>query len=331
MKLKSTLLAMVLMLPLLFGGVLAQSGIIKGKVVDPEGNGIPDAEVRIVGMDVKREYKIKTNDDGEFLHIGVNFQGVYRVIASKEGYTGGFVEGVRPKSDRGGEGLEIIMEKGQQRQMAFEVSDEEKERLRKEREKAKERAEKLSSSFQAGLDAFAAEDFETAKEQFMEAAEAAPDEPNVWGNLGQTHARLGEYEEAAAAYQKAIELNPAEPAFHQNLGGVYSSMGEADKAKAEYEKAAEIASATNPQAAADSYYNMAVGFINTGQNADAAEALQKAVEFNPNHAEAHYQLGIVLLGLNKFDECRSHFEKYIELKPNSENAVVAQQILDSLQ
>ncbi|HSR70394.1 MAG TPA: tetratricopeptide repeat protein [Acidobacteriota bacterium] len=331
MKAKGIAAVLVLMLaPLFFGALQAQSGIIKGKVMDSEGNGIPDAEVRIQGMDVNREYKIKTNDKGEFIHIGVNLQGIYRIIATKEGYTGGFVQGVRPKLDRGGEGVEITMDKGAQRQMSFDMTEEEIARIKEEREKAKERAEKLSNAFQGGIDAFNAGDYESAKEQFLVAAESAPDEPNVWGNLGQTHARLEEYEEAVKAYEKAIALKPGEATFHQNLGGVYARMGQSDKAKAQYEKAAGLAAASDPTAAADSYYNMAVGFINSGQNAEAAEALQQAIQHNPDHPQANYQLGLVLLNLGKMDECKQYLKKYIELEPDSPDAATAKAILESL-
>lgn len=331
MRVKGIAAVVVLMLaPLFFGALQAQSGIIKGIVEDSQGKGIPDAEVRIMGMDVNREYKIKTNDKGEFLHIGVNLQGIYRIVASKQGYTGGFVQGVRPKLDRGGDPIKITMDKGEQRQMSFEMTDEEIAKIKEEREKAKERAEKLSSAFQGGIDSFNAGDFESAKAQFMEAAESAPDEPNVWGNLGQTHARLEEFEEAVKAYQKAIELKPGDANFHQNLGGVYARMGESEKAKAQYEKAAGLASASDPTAAADSYYNMAVGYINAGQNAEAAEALQQAIQYNPDHPQANYQLGLVLLNLGKMDECKQYLKKYIELDPDSADAATAKAILESL-
>ena len=61
-------------------------------MTDEEGNRIPKAEIEIVGLDGKRQYKTKTNKKGQFIYLGVWIQANYRVIARKEGYQPDYVE-----------------------------------------------------------------------------------------------------------------------------------------------------------------------------------------------------------------------------------------------
>ena len=58
---------------------LAQRGAIRGKIVDPDGNPVPDVQVSIVLLDGGgRPIRVKTNDKGEFLRAGIPVQ-MYRV------------------------------------------------------------------------------------------------------------------------------------------------------------------------------------------------------------------------------------------------------------
>jgi superkiller protein 3 len=47
---------------------------------------------------------------------------------------------------------------------------------------------------------------------------------------------------------------------------------------------------------------------------------QKALELNPNHAEAHNNLGALLAQLGRTDEAMSHYRKALEINPNDNGA-----------
>ena len=68
-------------------------GRIGGKVIDAEGNPIKGAQIQIEAMTSKRKYKAKTNDKGQYLHMGVfiNARTRYRVIVRKEGFAPDFM------------------------------------------------------------------------------------------------------------------------------------------------------------------------------------------------------------------------------------------------
>ncbi|MEE8585854.1 MAG: tetratricopeptide repeat protein [Acidobacteriota bacterium] len=329
------MLVLVALLPVAFGLLQAQSGVVRGVVTDEEGKPIKDVLIRIEGMNVKRKYKVKTNKKGEFIHIGVNFQGLYRVVAEKEGYQGDFVEQLRPGFDSNDPGgvVNFTLKGGSSRKMSFEMSEKEiadAQKAARNAEKAAARNAALQTAFNAGVDAYNQGQFEVAKQKFQEAAEKAPDEPNAWANLAQTNYRLQEYDEAIENYQKALKLKPDDPSLLQNLGGAYASAGNAEESEKAYARAIEVAAETDPSAAAASHYNMAVNYINRSDNAKARAALEKAIQADPDHAEAHYQMGIVLLGMGETEDSLAHLEKYLELDPSGSNAQVAKDLLASL-
>ena len=62
----------------------------------------------------------------------------------------------------------------------------------------------------------------------------------------------------------------------------------------------------------------------------AQEQFAAAVAANPNHAEAHYMLGLANLNLGKLPEAAKEFETYLKLAPNGPNAKAAQTNFDML-
>jgi tetratricopeptide (TPR) repeat protein len=317
------------------GETYAQLGYIHGEITAADGTPIKDAKIRIEGMNTARKYSLKTDKNGRYLHAGVNLQGIYRIIVEAEGFQTDYVEGVKPGFGRDDErGIHnFTLNPGEARKLAFEMTDEEIERIRKQNEEAQKNAEKLEAVrevFNAGVTAYNGGDYETAAKSFEEVIETDAEQPAVWANLGNCYSKLDDNEKAMNAYQKAIELDPENASYLQNLGSIYAAMGQADKARETYEKAATMSASLDPKAAAINYYNMGVTYINAGKNQEASDALKKAIELDPTHGESHYQLGIVNLGLGDMEGAIGELKKYIEIDPNGANVAVAQELIKQL-
>jgi len=54
------------------------------------------------------------------------------------------------------------------------------------------------------------------------------------------------------------------------------------------------------------------------------------VAANPNHAEAHYQLGMALVNEGKLPEAATEFDTYLKLAPSGPNAATAKGILATI-
>jgi tetratricopeptide (TPR) repeat protein len=338
MKTKPFLLLLLLFLIAPATG-FAQVGRIRGTVSDTEGNPLKDARIEITGMDVKRKYKLKTNKKGEYLHIGIVYQGVYRIMVTKEGYQRDFVEGVRASldptdEDRGVYHFQLQPLGGQtERRLSYELTDEERaevERAKAERERQAEAATALGEKFDQALQEIETGNYEQAVRLLTEAAAIDATQAAVWSRLAEAQTGLGNQKEALSAYEKAAMLQP-DPAIYQNMGNAYAELGDSQKAQEYYAKAVAMSAETDPSAAAATYYNMAVGHINANQTQKAREALQKALELDPGFAEAHYQLGIILTNdMRAIPQAVEHLKKYLELAPEGPNAEMARLLVEGL-
>jgi len=318
----------------LFSPLYGQVGRIWGTVKDDKGEPVAAAEIEIQALEVKRSYKLKTKEDGTFLHAGVHYMGSYRVIVRKEGFQGAYAEGIRPSLGNGDTGeVDFVMKPGEARKLAFELTEAEKKEMIENRDEAiKQQANfaAIQGGFDTGVEAYNAGNYEIAIDSFLEVNTKDASQPTVWAHLANSYEKLKKYDEAQSAYEKAIELKPEEAAFYQNLGNILAAQGEAEAANASYEKAAQLAATLDPGAAAATYYNMGVTHINAGNNEAAADALNKAIQTDPNHSESYYQLGIVMLGFGKMDEAVGNLQKYVDLAPEGPNAETAQALVEQL-
>ena len=320
---------------LLMTQAYAQVGNIRGTITDAQGNPIEGVLIRIEGIEVSRKYEVETDAKGEYYHGGVTRQGTYRVIAEKEGYQSAYAEGVQSASDRRGESglVDFSLQRGRAGPLAFELTDEQKEQMKADAEDAERRqqsAAEVRLNMDQGLQLFNQGNYEQALAVFTTAVELDDQQPALWANIGNAHSKLSQNEQALEAYQKAIELAPEDPTLYQNMGGLYASTGDTEKARELYQKAVSLSAYGDPKDAAVNYYNMGVTFINSGKAEEAIEALNKALEADPEYAEAHYQLGISMLGTGQMEESASHLRKYLELAPEGANAEVAKQLVEQL-
>ncbi|MBI4445171.1 MAG: tetratricopeptide repeat protein [Acidobacteria bacterium] len=322
MKLLRKYMVLAFLLFLVGSSAFAQVGTIRGEVKDEQGNPVKDVVVRIQGLDSSKSYEVKTDKDGKFFHGGISLQGRYRVSAQKDGL-GDIVDGVTPstRNDATSRGVNLVLRRGQ-----AGATEEQKQ---KQAEAAKKLAE-ARKVFEVGLQLFNEGKYQEAVDSYKQALAQAEDQPYIWANLGQAHAKIKQYNEAIEAFNKALTLKTDDPALYQNLGNVYAEMGEVEKAKETFEKAASMSATTNPKDAANNYYNMGVTYINSGKSNEAIEALEKALAADPLHPQAHYQLGVTLIGVNKMAEGIDHLKKFLELSPTGGDAEVAKELIKQL-
>ena len=64
-------------------------------------------------------------------------------------------------------------------------------------------------------------------------------------------------------------------------------------------------------------------FWNAGKIPDAKKAFEAAIQANPNHAEAHYQLGMALVNEGNMAGAATEFETYTKLAPDGPNSATA--------
>jgi Flp pilus assembly protein TadD len=78
---------------------------------------------------------------------------------------------------------------------------------------------------------------------------------------------------------------------------------------------------------ADARVDMGICYKELGNFKEAENEMKTALQYIPNHLNAHYNLGIVYLSEGNFQESNTWFKKTVALDPASEVGKRAQQLL----
>ena len=152
-----------------------------------------------------------------------------------------------------------------------------------------------------------------AIELLKEAVSIQPEHAAAHANLGTFYSRIEQYDAGIRYLNRALEIEPDNPQACTNLGLAYRAQGRYAEAIVQFAKALELqgekASAMTYVITGDTYYDMR-------EHEKAIPYFQKAVQLNPNHANAHLLLGLSYRALQRGHQARVHFEKTLELAPN---------------
>lgn len=127
---------------------------------------------------------------------------------------------------------------------------------------------------------------QAAASAFWQAIRADPEFALAYANLGGALVEGNNLDQAEAYLLRAIAIQPNLGNAHHNLGLVYQSQRRYPEALAAFERAGQYS------AAAESYLQRGLIYLQTDRSADAQAVLQQALAINPRYAQAHYNLGI---------------------------------------
>jgi tetratricopeptide (TPR) repeat protein len=141
--------------------------------------------------------------------------------------------------------------------------------------------------------------------------------------------------QALEAWNKAITIDVNNAGYHNNYALALARANKFPEAEAELQKAATI----DPPNAGKYYYNLGALLVNSGKTDPAADAFKKAIEADPNYAEAHYQYGLAQMAKAQTTAdgkivpppgTKEEFETYLKLAPNGTNAAAAQAMIQTI-
>ncbi|MBQ4404699.1 MAG: tetratricopeptide repeat protein [Selenomonadaceae bacterium] len=199
------------------------------------------------------------------------------------------------------------------------------------------------------------EDYPNALKDYTKAIEVEPDYADYYDSRGKIYIKLGDYYKAFADYDKAIEVSTSlrdKKGYLENKliallarAEMYKKQGDNDKALADYEEGIKLTSAERMDSI---YWNpnrlkefqgkyLALKkenlpddletFIQSGKHnfkkgyyPNALRDLNRALQINPNSAEAYVWRGVVYRYMRKFQEAFSDWEQAIKINPRCEEA-----------
>jgi tetratricopeptide (TPR) repeat protein len=299
----------------------AQTGQVKGKVVDAQGKPIEGANVTMSMTDNNSKFTLKTRKNGEYMQIGLP-PGAYVITVEKDGLKQ--VRNVRVTLDMVEANFEL--RPGSADGAALSKEDAAKNAAR---------VAAVQAAFAEGNTLSTAGKYDEAVAKYNEVLKEVPKCTECYINIGAVLSLKKDYPGSEAAYKKALEVDPNSVDAYNGLASLYNDQKKFPEAQAMSAEAAKRASTAGPAGAASSggaeaRYNQGVIAWNANDFAKASEHFAAAVTANPNYAEAHFMLGRTYLNLGKLPEAAKEFESYVKIAPNGPNAKEAQSNFDML-
>ena len=282
-------------------------GRVRGKVTGPDGNPLEGVRVVLTQVDTGNIYEVTSDENGNWIKGNLG-SGDYNIDFFAEGFAPtGVVAAVR-QSGRPPV-IDTRLEVG-----ATTGGEEEGTET------------PFGKALREGNELYAAEDFEGALATFEQAMVDFADNENVYFaqlNAGNAALELERYDAAREHFSAVLAVDM------MNLDAMLG-MAESYLLERRIEEAMESLSLIDPATIQDPvvFYNVAVLLYDEGQPAESIQYFQIALERDPEFIDAHMQIAVAMLRTGDMEGARVHYEKVIELDPDSERAAEAQSFLE---
>jgi Flp pilus assembly protein TadD len=173
--------------------------------------------------------------------------------------------------------------------------------------KVSDEAQKIAKR---ALGALSKGDLESAKSDFLKVLQLAPDNVATTINLGLVEYRQKNYTEAERLLQRAVRAQP-----ETGLGWLILGVIEYDQEKLDAALAALAQAALYEPKNAMVHHYLGVTIGKKGWYSGAEEEMRKAIELQPDYAEAHFNLAVFYLQRNPpaVELARRHYQKALDL------------------
>ena len=285
---------------------LAQSTMVRGKVIDAKQQPLPNVTILVESLDGSgRKLSTKTDKKGEFVQL-LTASGMYRITASE------------PKIGTASNDTRVVLGKVSEMTIVLAPSTAANDSAK---------AAELKKAFEEGVTASRAGQHDVAIEKFTAALAISPACFDCQFNIGVALMAKKDEKGAEEAWKKALEMKPdyAEPL--NALSTLYNNQKRFDEAAA---MSAKAAAAGGGAGSADATFNQGIILWNQGKIAEAKVKFEETIKMNASHADAHYQLGMALLNEGKLAEAVTEFETYVKLAPDGQYATQAKGMIAQL-
>jgi tetratricopeptide (TPR) repeat protein len=183
-----------------------------------------------------------------------------------------------------------------------------------------------SKLYNEGVAAFRVGDNAAAEASFLRALELQDDLTAATSALGVLYMQSGRHAEAAAMAERVLAGEPDDARMLRLRWDAWRAVGDEAKAK----EAFDALAAADPQVLVKDLFDEGARLFEAGDIAGARQQFERVLEIDPEHARAHYQLGLCLVNAGETAAAREHIEKFLELAPDDPEAATARDMLSFL-
>lgn len=286
---------------------LAQSTMVRGKVIDAKKEGLPGVTITVESLGgSNRKLTTKTDRKGEFVQL-LTESGMYRITASD------------PKIGSASNDTRVVLGKPSEMVIVLVPSTAAND---------SGKAAELKKAFEEGVTASRAGQHDVAIEKFNAALAISPACFDCQFNIGVALMAKKDEKAAEEAWKKALEVKADYAEALNALSTLYNNQKRFEEAAAMGAKAA--AAGGGGAGNADATFNQGIILWNQGKIAEAKAKFEETIKANASHSDAHYQLGMALLNEGKLTEAVTEFETYVKLAPDGQYATQAKGMIAQL-
>lgn len=279
------------------------TGRLIGRVVDPDGNPVEGVQVTVTSPDVKGFNVVETSDrKGTFVVDFDKVEVTYHYKFEKAGYQ--TVETNQHWSLVGKTRHDFVIYPGE----APTVDS----------LPAAASSDPVVQAYLAGVAAYKARDFQTARAEFEKVVREDPGLRQAWAALSVVQLELGSHQQAVESAEKALALGATDETVLRTRWEAYRQLGDEAKAAAALQDLQRFGQATEE---ARRVYNEGVALGKAGDHEAAFARFQEALKVDPNLEEALFAVATEGLQVKRYRESLAAAEALLKGDPHNDQAL----------
>ena len=169
--------------------------------------------------------------------------------------------------------------------------------------------ESARGALSRALEAVERRDLTAALEGWFALLEAEPDYPPALYQAGVVYFRLRRYSDAATAFERYLQVAPERVGDTRALGHCHYSLGRYTEAALHYERVLEAGETPGV------HFGLGLARLRLGEEDAALASLERVVEIDGAHVEAHTWLGQLHFDAGRVEDARAALERAQDLDP----------------
>lgn len=295
--------------------VATGKGRLNGIVMQQDGTPIAGATVVLTHTPTGDSWELTTNEDGRWIKGNMG-RGSWNIDITAPGYSPS-AQSVRVSEINRSKPVQTYLEagvpaEGEGEGMLF--------------------GGELGERIGVGNELYSARDFQGALTVFEALLNeyGAQDNPNpnlylMHINAGNAAFELDDHAKATEHFQAALAVDSTNTGARMGMATVFMMQRDLDSALAQLEQI-DLSTISDPIV----FYNIGSLLFEQGQSAPAQRYYELAIARDAGFADAHMQLALSLIQQGKMADAKAHLQKVIELDPESQDAALAQDFLNTI-
>jgi tetratricopeptide (TPR) repeat protein len=286
-------------------------GRLSGTVVDENQNAIPSAKIVcefIENMNVKKEDV--ADDNGEWAVLGLG-TGMWRITASKNGYTPSMLEVYVRQLERNPK-VTLTLKKIESEGLSVK------------------NPESLNLLEQANI-LFKEKKYDEVLSLMKQFLEQNPEAYQAYASIGECYKEKGDFDQAIENYSIVIEKaekdkEKGKEMTARSLAGIgecYLEMQDIEKAQKYFEQSIETYPENEILAC-----NLGEIFFSKKKIDEALKYFTLSTQIKPDWSLPYLKLGYVFLNKGEYNSAETNFKKFLEMDPDSPEALTVRNILE---